>query len=186
GINYYGLRGDQIVTEKDSAGNNFAANVCVDWEAATAEVESLGVRRVILRTAPVLAKESGILMWLALPFRLFVGGPLGNGKQWFSWIHIVDHVAAIRFFIENESARGIFNLSAPNPLTNAEFGRALARALGRPYWFPTPAFAMRLVFGELGRVMILGSQRVLPRRLQEAGFEFQFPEAKAALRDLLR
>jgi uncharacterized protein (TIGR01777 family) len=184
GINYYGLCGDRIVTEKDSAGNDFAARVCMDWEESTAQAELLGVRRVLIRTAPVLARESGILIWLALPFRMFVGGPLGNGTQWFSWIHIADQIAAIRFSIENENARGIFNLSSPNPLTNADFGYALGRALGRPYWFPTPAFAMRLIFGELGRVMVLGSQRVLPQRLQEAGFNFRFPEAEAALRDL--
>ncbi len=186
GINYYGLRGDQIVTEQESAGDDFAARVCVDWEAATAEVESLGVRRVVIRTAPNLTKRGGILFYLALPFKMFVGGPMGNGKQWFSWIHTADQVRAIRFLIENENARGVYNLSAPDSKTNAEFGRLLARALNRPYWFPTPAFVMRLAFGELGDKLLLGSQRVAPQRLQQAGFKFQFADAESALKDLLR
>jgi uncharacterized protein len=185
GINYYGLRGDQIVTEKESAGDDYPARVCIDWEAATAEVESLGVRRVVIRTAPNLTQQGGILSYLALPFKMFVGGPIGSGKQWFSWIHAADQVRAVRFLIENESARGVYNLSAPDPKTNAEFGRLLARVLHRPYWFLVPAFVMRLVFGELGDKLLLGSQRVLPQRLQEAGFKFQFGDAESALRDLL-
>ncbi|HEX7593776.1 MAG TPA: TIGR01777 family oxidoreductase, partial [Anaerolineae bacterium] len=185
GINYYGLRGDQIVTEKESAGDDYPARVCIDWEASTAEVESLGVRRAVIRTAPNLTQQGGILSYLALPFKMFVGGPIGSGKQWFSWIHAADQVSAVRFLIENESARGVYNLSAPDPKTNAEFGRLMARVLKRPYWFPAPAFMMRLVFGELGDKLLLGSQRVLPQRLQEAGFKFQFGDAESALRDLL-
>ncbi len=185
GINYYGLRGDHITTEKDSAGNDFAANVCVEWEAATAGVESMGVRRVIIRTAPNLTKQGGILFYLALPFRLFAGGPIGSGKQWFSWIHTVDQVRAVRYLIENENARGIYNVSAPDPRTNADFGRLIARVLHRPYWFPVPAFVMQLIFGELGNLLLLGSQRVIPQRLLDAGFKFQFGDAESALRDLL-
>ncbi len=186
GINYYGLRGDQIVTEKESAGDDFAARVCVDWEAATDAVESMGVRRVVIRTAPNLTKRGGILFYLALPFKMFVGGPIGSGKQWFSWIHTADQVRAIRFLIDNENTRGVYNLSAPDPKTNAEFGRLLAQVLRRPYWFPTPAFVMRLAFGELGDKLLLGSQRVLPQRLQQAGFKFQFADTASALEDLLR
>lgn len=186
GSNYYGLRGDQAVTEKDSAGDDFPASVCIDWEAATADVESMGVRRVVIRTAPNLTKRDGILFWLALPFRIFVGGPIGSGKQWFSWIHSADQVAAIRFLIEDENARGVYNLSAPDPKTNADFGRLLARVLKRPFWFSVPGFVMRLAFGELGDKLLLGSQRVLPQRLQEAGFKFQFADAESALRDLLQ
>ena len=185
GINYYGLRGDQITTEKESAGNDYAANVCVEWEAATAPVESMGVRRAIIRTAPNLTKQGGILFYLALPFRLFTGGPIGSGKQWFSWIHTVDQVRAVRFLIENENARGAYNVSAPDPKTNADFGKLLAKVLHRPYWFPVPAFVMQLIFGELGKLLLLGSQRVLPQRLLEAGFKFQFADAESALKDLL-
>lgn len=186
GINYYGLRGDQIVTEKESAGSDFPAQVCIEWEAATAEVEALGVRRVIIRTAPNLTRQGGILFYLALPFRLFTGGPVGSGKQWFSWIHMTDQVSAVRFLIENDGAHGVYNLSAPDPRTNADFGRIISRTLHRPYWFPVPAFFMHLVFGELGDKLLLGSQRVLPQRLQENGFKFQFGDAESALRDLLR
>jgi uncharacterized protein (TIGR01777 family) len=185
GINYYGLRGDQSVTEKENAGDDFPARVCVEWEASTAPVETLGVRRIILRTAPNLTKRGGILFYLALPFKLFVGGPIGSGKQWFSWIHAVDQVRAIRFLLENETARGAYNASAPDPRTNAEFGKLLARVLHRPYWFPVPAFVMKLLFGELGDKLLLGSQRVLPDRLQQAGFKFQFGDAESALKNLL-
>jgi uncharacterized protein (TIGR01777 family) len=186
GINYYGLRGDQITTEKDSAGNDFAAQVCIDWEKATVDVESMGVRRVIIRTAPNLTYQGGILFFLALPFRLFTGGPIGGGKQWFSWIHTIDQVRALRFLIENENARGVYNVSAPDPKTNADFGKLIARVLHRPYWFPVPAFVMRLIFGELGDSLVLGSQRVLPQRLQQAGFQFKFADAEMALRDIMR
>ena len=186
GINYYGLRGDQITTEQESAGSDFAANVCVEWEAATAPVEAMGVRRVIIRTAPNLTKKDGILFYLALPFKLFVGGPIGSGKQWFSWIHTIDQVRAVRFLIEDEKARGVYNLTAPEPKTNADFGRLIARTLHRPYWFPVPAFMMRLAFGELGDTLLLGSQRVVPQRLQQAGFKFQFGDAESALKDLLK
>jgi uncharacterized protein (TIGR01777 family) len=185
GINYYGLRGDEVVTEKETAGDDFPAQVCVEWEASTAEVESMGVRRVVIRTAPNLTKRNGILFYLALPFKLFVGGPIGSGKQWFSWIHTDDQVNAVLFLIKNENARGVYNLSAPYPKPNADFGRLIARALKRPYWFPVPAFMMSLLFGELGDKLLLGSQRVVPQRLQDAGFKFEFAEATSALKDLL-
>ncbi len=186
GINYYGLHGDRPVTEGESAGSDFPAMVCIEWEAATAEVETMGVRRVVLRTAPNLTYQGGILFWLALPFRLFVGGPIGSGEQWFSWIHTVDQIRAVRFLMEKQDARGAYNLSAPDPRTNAAFGRLIARRLHRPYWLPVPAFVMRLAFGELGDKLLLGSLRVLPQRLREAGFVFQYPDADSALEDLLR
>jgi uncharacterized protein (TIGR01777 family) len=119
-----------------------------------------------------------------LPFRLFVGGPIGSGKQWLSWIHLADHVAAIRFLIENEEASGPFNLAAPNPLRNADFGRVLGRVMGRPYYFPVPAIALKLAFGELSSVLLEG-QRVSSQRLVDLGFSIQFPTAEEALKDLL-
>ncbi|CAG0944299.1 Epimerase family protein [Anaerolineae bacterium] len=185
GINYYGLS-YRVVSEQDPAGADFMARVCVEWEASTAPVETLGVRRIVIRTAPVLAGKGGLFKFFALPFRLFVGGPLGDGKQWLSWIHLDDQVGAIRFLLENKNARGIYNLTAPNPLTNSEFGRVLGRVLKRPYWFPTPAFALKLAFGELGTVMVLGSQRVLPQRLLDAGYEFKFADAESTVRDVTR
>jgi uncharacterized protein (TIGR01777 family) len=184
-VGYYGPRGSEEITEENSAGNDFLAQVCVDWEASTASVESLGVRRAIIRTGAVLSPENGALPQMMLPFKFFVGGPIGSGQQWFSWIHLADEATAIRYLIDNENAAGPFNLSAPIPLTNAEFSRVLGRVLKRPAIMPTPGFAVRLVFGEMSTV-VLDGQRVIPQRLQQLGFTFRFPEAEAALRDLLR
>lgn len=185
GIGYYGFRGDEWLAEDAAPGDDFLARLASDdWEPSTAPVEEMGVRRAIIRTAAVLDRDEGALPSAMLPFRLFVGGPIGSGKQWLSWIHLADEVAAIRFLIENAEARGPFNLSAPNPLTNADFGRVLGRVMGRPYYFPTPAFALKLAFGELSSVLLEG-QRVLPQRLLDMGFTFRFPDAEDALRDLL-
>lgn len=183
-VGYYGPRGDEVVTEETPPGDDFLANVCKQWEASTAAVETMGVRRAVIRTGVVLSTEAGALPRLLLPFRLFAGGRLGSGRQWWPWIHIADEVRAIRFLIETETAQGPFNLCAPNPLTNAEFGRVLGRVMGRPAVLPAPAFAIRLVFGEMATV-VLDGQRVVPHRLQEMGFDFLFPEAEAALRNLL-
>ncbi len=183
-VGYYGAHGDEEVTEETGPGQDFLAGVCLEWEASTGPVEGQGVRRAIARSAVVLASEGGSLTRMLRPFRLFVGGPLGSGRQWFPWIHIGDEVAALRFLIENESASGAFNLSAPNPVTNAEFSRALGRVLGRPAFMRTPAFVLRLVFGEVATVLVEG-QRVVPRRLLDSGFAFRFPEAAEALRSLL-
>ncbi len=185
GVGYYGPRGDEEVTEEASPGSDFLARLAVEWEASTAPVEELGVRRVIIRSATVLSAEGGALPRLLLPFRFFFGGPLGNGRQWFPWIHIADEVRAIRFLLEDEAASGPYNLVAPHPLTNAEFARALGRVLGRPAWLPVPAFALRLLLGEMSSMLLTG-QRAVPRRLLEAGFTFHFPDAESALRDLLR
>lgn len=183
GVGYYGPRGDELVTEEAASGHDFPAEVCRAWEASTAAVEEMGVRRLVLRTAPVLTTAGGVLPKMALPFKLFVGGPIGSGRQWLSWIHMADQLGAIQFLMDNRDAHGVFNLSAPNPLTNRDFGRALGRALGRPALVPTPAFAMKLVFGELSTVLLDG-QRVVPTRLLAQGYEFRFATADAALRDL--
>jgi uncharacterized protein (TIGR01777 family) len=186
GAGYYGFRGDEELTEEASAGDDFLARLARDeWEPSTAPVEEMGVRRVIVRSAAVLDKDQGALPSLMLPFRLFLGGPMGSGKQWLSWIHVLDEVAAIRFLIENEEAHGPFNLSAPNPLTNAGFARVLGRVMGRPSFVPVPGFAMRLAFGEVTGVLLEG-QRAVPQRLLDMGFTFRFPDAEAALRDLLK
>ncbi len=186
GVGYYGFRGDEKLTEDAEAGDDFLAKLAADdWEPSTAAVEEMGVRRAIIRTAAVLARDEGALPFLMLPFRLFVGGPVGGGKQWLSWVHLADEVAAIRFLIENAGARGAFNLSAPNPLTNADFGRVLGRVMNRPYYLPVPSFALKLAFGEVTSVALQG-QRVIPQRLMEMGFTFRFAEAEEALKDLLR
>jgi uncharacterized protein len=185
GVGYYGPHGSEQLTETDKPGNDFGAQVCVQWEAATAPVEAFGVRRAVIRTGVVLSRDALALRRLALPYRFFVGGPLGSGRQWFSWIHIADYIAGVRFLMAHPEANATFNLSAPGPLTNAEFGKALGKAMGRPSWIPVPAFAMRLLFGEMSSVLLDG-QRVIPRRLLDQGFRFRFPDAGSALRDLLK
>ena len=185
GIGYYGPRGDEEVTEDFRPGSDFLGRLAVEWEASTAPVEALGVRRVVIRTGVVLSLEGGALPRLLLPFRFFVGGPLGSGRQWVPWIHIVDEVRAIRFLLEQDEARGPYNLTAPHPVTNRELARALGRALRRPAWLPVPAPALRLALGEMSTVLLTG-QRAVPKRLLEAGFVFQFPDLEAALRNLFQ
>ena len=184
GIGYYGPYGDEEITEETPPGHDFLAQLAANWESSTASLESLGVRRAIIRTGVVLSIEGGALPRMLLPFRFFAGGRLGSGRQWFPWIHIADEVGAIRFLIENEAANGPFNLTAPVPLSNAEFSRLLGQQLRRPALMSTPAFALRLLFGEMATVLLDG-QRAIPRRLIQLGFTFQFPEAELALRDLL-
>jgi uncharacterized protein (TIGR01777 family) len=183
-VGYYGPRGNEQIAEEAASGSDFLAQVCVDWETSTAPVGDLGIRQVIVRSGLVLSSDGGALPRMMLPFKFFVGGSVGGGQQWLSWIHPADEVAAIRYLIDNENATGPFNLSAPNPLTNAEFGQVLGRVMERPAIMPTPGFAVRLVFGEMSTVVLTG-QRAVPQRLQELGFTFQFPEAEAALRDVL-
>ncbi len=186
GVGYYGFRGDEKVAEDAPPGDDFLARLASDdWEPSTAPVEEMGVRRVVIRTAAVLDATEGALPSMMLPFRFFVGGPMGSGKQWLSWIHILDQVAAIRFLMDHKEASGPFNLSAPTPMTNADFSRELGRAMGRPSFVPIPGFAMKLAFGQVTSVLLEG-QRAIPERLQELGFEFRFPDAGAALEDLLQ
>jgi uncharacterized protein (TIGR01777 family) len=184
GVGYYGPRGDEPVTEESTSGDDFLGRLAVEWEASTASVEPLGVRRAIIRTGAVLSTKGGALPPLLLQYRLFAGGPLGSGRQWLPWIHMDDEVRAIRFLIESESASGPFNLVAPNPLTNADFGRVLARVLRRPFLVPVPALALRLLAGEMSTVLLDG-QRAIPHRLHDLGFTFRFSDAETALRDLL-
>ena len=184
GIGHYGSRGDKLLTEADGPGDDFLAQLTVEWEASTAAVVGQGVRHVAVRTGVVLSPSEGALKQLLLPFKLFAGGPMGSGRQGFSWIHPADEVAAIRFLIENEQARGPFNLCAPEPLGNAEFAKVLGKVVGRPSWLPVPGFALRLALGEVAS-MVLDGQRALPKKLSDLGFRFRFPDAESALRDLL-
>lgn len=184
GVSVYGPTGDEIITEEHPFGDTFFAELGKDWEASTQSVEHMGVRRAIIRTGVVLSKESGALPRLLLPFRLYAGGPFGSGKQYLPWIHPDDEAAAIEFLILNREARGPYNLVAPQTVTNAEFGKTLARLLKRPYWLPVPGFAMRLAFGEVSDVILTG-QRSVPQRLKEMGYKFQYPELEPALADVL-
>jgi len=184
-VGYYGPRGSEEITEESSAGNDFLASICKDWEASTAELDNIGIRRPIIRTGVVLDLNGGALPKMLLPIKMFVGGPIGTGKQYFPWIHLKDEVAAIRFLIDNKNARGVYNLSAPKPLTNKEFTQAIGKVLGRPTFMPVPAFAMQAMFGEMS-TLLLDGQREMPRRLVQEGFKFQFAEAAAALKDVLK
>lgn len=189
-VGYYGPHGDDEIVEGQPPGQGFLADVSVEWEASTAAVESLGVRRVLLRTGVVLAREGGALPKMAMPFRLLAGAPLGHGRQWLPWIHMADEVGAIRFLLERDDARGPFNLTAPKPVTNKQFGDVLERALRRPsplqalgLGVPEPVF--RMMLGEMADA-VLNSQRVLPSRLLELGYTFRFPDLDSALRDLYK
>lgn len=184
GIGHYGPRDDKVLTEEEPAGSDFLARLTVDWEASTAGVTALGVRHVSIRSAVVLSPDEGALRRLILPFKLFAGGPMGSGKQGFPWIHPADEVGAIRFLIEHEAAAGPFNLVAPEALTFAQFGVKLARVLGRPYWLPVPAFALRAALGEVASTVLEG-QLARPKKLLGLGYRFEFPTAEAALRDLM-
>ncbi len=181
GVGYYGLGREAPQSESAPPGDDFLARVCVDWEASTAPVESLGVRRVVLRSGVVLAPQGGILPLLLLPFRLFAGGRLGNGKQWFPWVHLDDQVAAIRFAIEKDQAKGTFNLTAPHQLRNVEAAAIIGRVLRRPVWLPAPAFALRLLLGEK-HILVLDGQQAPPDRLVALGFIFHHPRLDDALR----
>ena len=183
-VGYYGPQDDTPQTEISPAGIDFMAQVTTQWEESTRAVEERNIRRVIMRSGLVLHPKEGILPSFLLPFRLFAGGPMGSGRQGVSWIHILDEARAMRFVIERESSQGIYNFVSPNPVSNANFGRALAKAIGRPYWMPAPAFALRLALGEMS-TLILDGQFVRPERLLGEGFSFSFPDLPGALKDLL-
>ena len=184
GVNYYGPRDLTPITEAEGPGNDFLSELCKAWEVSTEPVEKMGVRRVIIRSAIVLSAQDGILPIMLFPVKLFAGGPLGNGKQGLPWIHLDDEVAAIRFLLENKGAHGAFNLTAPDPISSAEFIRVAAETMRRPYWLPAPAFAMRLVLGEMS-ILVLDGSYLTPKRLQELGFAFRHGNVEEALLDLL-
>jgi uncharacterized protein (TIGR01777 family) len=183
GVGYYGPCKKETVAEDSPAGNDFMATVANTWEASTRIVDALGVRRVIIRTSLVLNAHQGVLPLMALPVRFYAGGPLGHGEQGVSWIHLDDEIRAIRYLLENDKARGAYNLSAPNPVSNADFIRALAQALARPCWLPTPAPLLRLALGEMS-TLLLDGQYVIPQRLVNLGFVFRYETVQQAFLDL--
>jgi hypothetical protein len=183
-IGIYGSRGDEILTETSAFGNDYLAEVCQEWEKQAATAESLGIRVARIRTGVVLGKGGGALQKMLPPFKAFVGGRIGSGKQWMSWIHLDDLVGIICHALAHPMS-GAFNGTAPNPVTNSEFTSELAGALGRPALFPVPGFALKAMFGEMAE-MLLGGQRVLPRATEAAGYRFQYPELGPALRNILR
>ncbi len=181
---YYGPRGDEIITEESSAGGDFLARVCVEWERSSAAVAEMGVRHVVIRIGMVLSREGGAFPRLVTPFRFFIGGPLGDGQQWFPWIHLADVAGAIRHLIEANGASGAFNLVAPTPVTARAFAQMLGRVMGRPAAMPVPAFMLQLLFGEMATVLLHG-QRAVPQRLLELGYHFHYTQLEEALRALL-
>ncbi|MGD9762510.1 MAG: TIGR01777 family oxidoreductase [Candidatus Binatia bacterium] len=184
-IGYYGNRGDEVLTEASPPGSDFLAGVCRDWEAVTAPAAECGIRVVNARIGVVLSGAGGALGAMLTPFKLGAGGPIGDGRQYLSWIAIDDVVAAVQFALTNPSISGPLNLASPEPVPNAEFARALGKVLSRPAVLPLPATAVRLLFGEMGDALLLSSTRVIPQRLVDAGFRFRFPTLEPALRHVL-
>jgi uncharacterized protein (TIGR01777 family) len=182
---YYGDRGEEILTEESPPGTGFLSDVCLQWEAATEPASQAGIRVAHIRTGIVLSAEGGALSRMLPLFRMGLGGRIGSGAQWWSWISIEDEVAAIAHLIGATEAAGAFNLTSPHPVTNAELTSVLARVLGRPAALPVPKFALRAAFGEFADEGLLSSQRILPRRLEHAGYSFREPELEPALRGLL-
>lgn len=185
GVNYYGLRGDEVIDETAGAGSDFLGTLAEVWEESTRAVEDLGVRRVIIRTSIVLDANEGVLPIMALPVKLFAGGPLGSGRQGLPWIHLRDEVGAVRFLMENDQASGPFNLCAPGVLSSGEFIRTLAKVFHRPYWLPAPAFALRLVLGGMSETLLHG-QFASSQKLTGLGYAFRFPTLEGALRDIYK
>lgn len=207
-IGYYGPRDATELDETASPGNDFLAEVVQEWEAEASKAEQLGIRTVLVRTGVVIGSakrglglpinlrgaslkrpglvldfENGALPLMALPFRLFAGGPIGSGDQWFPWIHLEDEVNLIMLALENEQVRGPLNATAPAPVTNKEFSKALGNVMNRPSWLPVPAFALKIMLGEIADMLTKG-QRVVPRKAQELGYQFKYPTVDAALRNL--
>jgi uncharacterized protein len=185
-IGFYGNRGDEILREDSPSGTGFAAEICRQWEAATEPAARAGIRTAHLRIGVVMSADGGAFPEMLTPFRLGLGGRLGNGRQWWTWVSARDVAGAIQHVLDNESLSGAVNTVAPNPVTNAEFTRILASVLKRPAIFPMPAFAVRLIFGEMGEELFLGSQRVEPAKLAASGYQFRDPDLKNALKEILQ
>lgn len=185
GVHFYGDRGDEVLTESSEPGNGFMAGVVHEWENSTKAAEQAGVRVVRTRSGVIQGKSGGALPLQALLFKLGLGGKLGPGTQWLSWISIDDEIGAMLHLIAHDEISGSVNLTSPNPVTNQEFTRALGRVLGRPSIITAPEHALRIVLGEMADELVLASQRVLPARLQDSGYEFRDPEIEPALRRIL-
>ncbi len=185
-IGYYGDHRDQPVDESSETGDGFLAQVCRAWEDASKPARDAGIRVVNLRMGVVLSKHGGALAKMISPFKMCVGGIIGNGKQVWSWVSIVDVVGAIQYALENDNVSGPINVTSPNASTNAQFTKALGYALGRPTVIPMPAFAAKLALGEMAGALLLSSCRVKPTRLEEAGYQFKHPDLEPALRALLK
>jgi uncharacterized protein len=181
GIGYYGSCGDQVLTEESPLGHDFLSRLGQEWEAEAAKAEALGIRVVRARFGVILAKHGGALPRMTRPFLWGVGGKIGSGEQWMSWVTLQDAVGIVRFALENGAARGPLNVVSPQPVRNTEFTKVLAKTLHRPALFTAPAFALRLLLGEMADELLLSSQRALPAQLEKLGYRFLFPDLEAAL-----
>ncbi len=184
GVNYYGASGDEAKTEAAPPGDDFLARLCIDWEAEARRAESASTRVIPLRSGVVIERTGGALARMITPFRFFAGGPIGSGRQYMSWIHRIDWVEMVRWIVETPAAAGPLNATAPVPVTNREFARALGRALHRPSLLPAPGFALKLALGEMAEPLLLTGARVVPARAQALGFHFRYPEIDLAFRGI--
>jgi uncharacterized protein (TIGR01777 family) len=184
-IGFYGDRGDETLTEESKAGTGFLADLAKEWETEALKAEALGIRVVLARFGIILAREGGALPKLLTPFKLGVGGRLGSGKQWMSWVTLEDVVAILRFAVANATVRAVINIVAPQPVQNSEFTKILAKAVRRPALFPAPAFALRLALGEMADALLLSSQRVAPQALEKLGYRFSHADLNSALAKVL-
>ncbi len=184
-IGFYGNRGDETLTEESQAGTGFFPTVVSDWEAATEAAEDVGIRVVHIRTGVVLSPDGGALKKMLLPFKLCLGGVVGSGKQFFSWIDIRDEISAVEFLIQHEEISGPVNLTAPAPVTNYELTKTLGAALRRPTLIPMPAFLCKLLMGEMGETLLLGGSKVQPEKLLQAGYSFRYPRLKDSIESLV-
>lgn len=184
-IGYYGDRGDELLTEQSTLGNDFLANVCVEWEGATMPAVEKGIRTVHTRFGIILDDKGGALAKMLTPFRMGIGGRVGSGKQWMSWIALDDVISGLKFLMGETSTSGAVNFVAPNPVTNAEFTKTLGRVLSRPTFLPVPEFGARLAFGEMADALLLSSQRVEPGVLKSKGFQFRWTTLESALKNIL-
>ncbi|WP_460046867.1 TIGR01777 family oxidoreductase [Pseudomonas sp. S2_H01] len=184
-VGWYGDGGERELDESSApVSEDFASRLCIAWEETAQRAEGLGIRVVLLRTGLVLARDGGMMQRLLPPFKLGMGGPIGNGRQWMPWVHIDDQIAAIDFLLNRDDAQGPYNVCAPSPVRNRDFAKTLAAILHRPAFMPMPAFALKVLMGELS-ILLLGGQRASPSRLQAAGFTFRFTDLHAALENLL-
>ena len=184
-IGFYGNRGDEILTEDSAAGEGFLAEVCAEWENESEKAREFGARVVMPRIGVVLTKDGGAIEKMLTPFKFGVGGTIGSGEQYMSWITLDDLIRIIHFALENENLNGAVNATAPNPVKNKEFTDTFGKVLHRPTIIPVPAFGIKLLFGEMGETLLLEGARVLPKRLEDAGFEFKFPKLEDALKHVL-
>jgi uncharacterized protein (TIGR01777 family) len=185
-IGFYGSQPDGDLTESDGPGKGFLADLVQDWENSVSAVSSPGTRVIYIRSGLILGNGGGVLPRLLFPYRFFAGGPLGNGRQWVSWIHLADHISAIRFLAEHPSVEGPVNLTSPHPVQMNDLSKSLAKVFGRPGWFRVPAWILKAVYGEMAEQTVLSGQRVLPEKLVNAGFDFRFGSLESALNDLLK